>query len=36
MADLHFFTLKYKQAERERKVGAVGSRRRGSEALSCL
>ena len=26
MADLNFFTLKYKQAERERKVGAGGLR----------
>ena len=25
MADLNFFTLKYKQAERERKVSAGGS-----------
>lgn len=31
MADLNFFTLKYKQAERERKVGAGGLRVAGSQ-----
>lgn len=31
MADLNFFTLKYKQAERERKVSAGGLRVAGSQ-----